>query len=297
MISKSSQLIQAAIAEIENKKEKKLTGIPTGLSNLDTLTSGWQASDLIILGGRPSMGKTAFALSMVRNMTIDYGIPVAFFSLELSSKQLIQRLICIETNISITKLIRGNLKQEEQELVKQLTVPLAEAPLYIDDSPSLSILELEKRALDLVIHQNVKIIIIDYLQLMLYNQDTKTPAQISHRLKILARELNIPIFILSQVSKEVDHREDKRPKIIDLIGFPDIEPNVDIVSFIYRPDYYGLSQWDDDKGERCDGEAEFIIAKNLRGSVDQIRIRFNSRTGLFKSKTKNDRDWGKPIKK
>ncbi len=299
MIYNAGQLVKKKIEKIEKNNEKRITGIPSGFANIDQITSGWQPSDFIIIGARPSMGKTAFALSMARNMAIDYNIPVAFFSLELSSEQIMERMISIETGFSNSKLRKGKLKQEELELMKNMTKPLSEAPIYIDETPSLSIIELEKKAFELVIHHDIKIIIIDYLQLITADENSKNKEEvllIYRRLKTLARELNIPIIGLSQLFKEVDYRDNKRPILTDLSGSPYIEDNADIVSFLYRPEYYGLYKWDDDKEERAGGEAEFIILKNLRGSIDNIRLRFISRIGLFKNKSKNDRDW-QPIKK
>lgn len=303
MIYSTGQLIQNVIKKIEDNKEKKLTGIPSGFTDLDQLTSGWQASDLIIIGARPDMGKTAFALSMLGNMAIEYGIPVAIFSLELSSEQLMNRMISTKTGISGTKLEKEKLKDEELKSLVKLSNLLLDAPIYIEDSPSVSISDLEKRVLDLVIHHKVKIIIIDYLQLMTlddsfdkFKNREEELSIISRRLKVLARELNIPIIVLSQVSREVDGRKNRRPELSDLLASSDLEVNADIVSFIYRPEYYGILEWDDDKHERADGEAEFIIVKNLRGPIGNIRLRFISRIGLFRNRYENDRDWGPPIK-
>ena len=303
MIYNAGQLIQNIIKKIENNKEKKLTGIPSGFDNIDQLTLGWQPSDLIILGGRPSMGKKAFALSMIRNMAIDYNIPVAIFSLELTAKQLMSRMISIETDLFCSRLSKEKLKQEELERLKKMTIPLSEAPIYIDDSSSLTISELKKKAFHLIIHHNVKFIVVDYLQLLTINTKSKhyksreeELTTISRKLKVLAMDLNIPIFVLSQVSEEVDERENKRPISSDIFGSRDIEISADIVSFIYRPEYYGIYEWDDDERERADGEAEFIIDKNNLGPIDSVRLRFISRIGLFKIKSKNDRVWT-PIKK
>ena len=301
MIQNAKQLVKQTIKKIENNRREKLMGVPSGFTFLDQITIGWQPSDLIILGARPRMGKTAFALSMLGNMAIDYAIPVAIFSLESSSEQLMIRMISSKTGISSTRLGDGKLKDEELKSLIKLSDLLSNTRIYIDDSPSLSISDLEKKALDLVIHHKVKIIIIDYLQLMTvetsfdkFKNREEELSIISRRLKVLARDLNIPIIVLSQVSREVDDRKNKRPELSDLAGPPDLEVYADIVSFIYRPEYYGLLEWDDDNHERADGEAEFIIEKNLRGPTGTFRLRFISRIGLFKNKSKNDREWGPP---
>lgn len=274
------------IEEISNKEG--LSGIPSGFDKLDKLTSGWQPSDLIIVAARPGMGKTALTLSMARNIAVNSNIGVAFFSLEMSSVQLITRLISSETGLSSEKLRTGKLEKHEWEQLNVKVKALESAPLYIDDTPSLSIFDLRAKARRLASQKNIKLIIIDYLQLMSAGVNTKGGnreqeiSTISRNLKALAKELNVPVIALSQLSRAVETRGgSKRPVLSDLRESGAIEQDADIVSFIYRPEYYKIDEWDDEERSPTAGQAEFIIAKHRNGGLDEIRLKFIGSLGKF----------------
>lgn len=239
------------------------------------MTLGWQLSDLIIVAARPSMGKTAFVLSMARNMAVDHERPVAFFSLEMSSVQLMMRLIIAETGIPGNDIKSGRLTPEQWRHLESATKPLGAAPLYIDDTPALSVFEFRSKARRLKIHNDIQIIIIDYLQLMTGGtQDSKgnreqEVAFISRTLKAIAKELNVPIIALSQLSRATELRGgSKRPQLSDLRESGAIEQDADIVAFIHRPEYYGINQ--DENGMPTAGMAEIIIAKHRNGAVTDV---------------------------
>lgn len=283
LVKKAKERIQ----EIANKEG--LSGIPTGFNKLDELTSGWQPSDLVIIAARPGMGKTAFVLSMARNMAIDFQQPVALFSLEMSSVQLITRLISSETGLTSEKLRTGKLEKHEWEQLNTKVKDLEKAPLFIDDTPSLSIFDLRAKARRLASQHGVKLIIVDYLQLMTAGGSGKGGGNreqeistISRNLKALAKELNIPVIALSQLSRAVETRTgSKRPLLSDLRESGAIEQDADIVSFIYRPEYYKIDQWDDDEQSPTKDQAEFIVAKHRNGGLDNIRLKFEGKFGKF----------------
>ena len=283
-----SLVIQAKkkIQEISNKEG--LSGVPSGFEKLDELTSGWQPSDLIIVAARPGMGKTALTLSMARNIAVDQGIPVAFFSLEMSSVQLITRLISSETGLSSEKLRTGKLEQHEWEQLNVKVKDLEKAPLFIDDTPSLSIFDLRAKARRLASQHGIKMIVIDYLQLMTAGGSQKGGnreqeiSTISRNLKALAKELNVPVIALSQLSRAVETRGgSKRPLLSDLRESGAIEQDADIVSFIYRPEYYKIEEWDDEERTPTQGQAEFIVAKHRNGGLENIRLKFIGELGKF----------------
>ncbi|MCF1191889.1 replicative DNA helicase [Mangrovimonas sp. AS39] len=292
-IKKSSEsaldlVIQAKkkIEEISNKEG--LSGIPTGFTKLDKLTSGWQESDLIIVAARPGMGKTALTLSMARNIAVDQNIPVAFFSLEMASVQLITRLISSETGLSSEKLRTGKLEKHEWEQLNVKVKGLEKAPLYIDDTPSLSIFDLRAKARRLASQYGIRMIMIDYLQLMTAGGSQKGGnreqeiSMISRNLKALAKELNVPVIALSQLSRAVETRGgSKRPLLSDLRESGAIEQDADIVSFIYRPEYYKIEEWDDEERSPTEGQAEFIVAKHRNGGLENIRLKFIGHLGKF----------------
>lgn len=274
------------IQEISNKSG--LSGIPSGFERLDKLTSGWQPSDLIIVAARPGMGKTALTLSMARNISVGQNIPVAFFSLEMSSVQLITRLISSETGLSSEKLRTGNLEKHEWEQLNVKVKGLEKAPLFIDDTPSLSIFDLRAKARRLASQHGIKLIVIDYLQLMTAGGSQKGGnreqeiSTISRNLKALAKELNVPVIALSQLSRAVETRGgSKRPLLSDLRESGAIEQDADIVSFIYRPEYYKIEEWDDEERSPTDGQAEFIVAKHRNGGLENIRLKFIGHLGKF----------------
>ncbi len=292
-IKKSSetaqQLVMQAKKRIEEISNKEgLSGIPSGFNDLDKLTSGWQPSDLIIVAARPGMGKTALTLSMARNIAVSQNQPVAFFSLEMSSVQLITRLISSETGLSSEKLRTGQLEPHEWELLNVKVKSLEKAPLFIDDTPSLSIFDLRAKARRLSSQHGIKLIVIDYLQLMTGGSSNKNGnreqeiSTISRNLKALAKELDVPVIALSQLSRAVETRGgSKRPLLSDLRESGAIEQDADIVSFIFRPEYYGIEEWDDDDGTPTAGQGEFIVAKHRNGGLDNIRLKFIGNLGKF----------------
>ncbi len=281
-------LVDQAIKKIEEISNKEgMSGVATGFTRLDELTSGWQPSDLVILAARPGMGKTAFVMSMAKNMAIDFDTPVAIFSLEMSSVQLITRMISSETGISSGKLRKGSLEPHEWEQLNVKVKNLSNAPIFIDDTPSLSIFDLRAKARRLASQHGIKVIVIDYLQLMTAGTSAggnreQEISMISRNLKALAKELAIPVIALSQLSRAVETRGgNKRPLLSDLRESGAIEQDADIVSFIYRPEYYGLTEWDDEERSACEGQAEFIVAKHRNGGLENIKLKFTGHLAQF----------------
>ncbi|MDD4819312.1 MAG: replicative DNA helicase [Flavobacteriales bacterium] len=287
---KANILVPQAIKRIQEqaKKEGGISGLPSGFKDVDAVTAGWQNSDLIVIAARPGMGKTAFVVSMARNMAVNRNIPVALFSLEMSSVQLITRMISAETGIPSNKLREGSLDKNEWDVLLEKTSDLAKSPMYIDETPGLSLLDFRSKARRLVA-QGVKIIFIDYLQLMtVKNSGDKSGNReqeislISRTLKAVAKDLNIPIIALSQLSRGVEAQTgQKRPMLQHLRESGAIEQDADIVGFIYRPEYYDLTEWDDEKHTPCEGQAEFIIAKHRNGDLKNIKLRFEGYKALF----------------
>ncbi|MBE9481846.1 MAG: replicative DNA helicase [Bacteroidetes bacterium] len=273
-------LISEAIKEIEAAKDSTdhLKGIPSGFTQIDRITLGWQKSELIIIASRPGMGKTALALSMARNAAVDFNKPIALFSLEMSSIQLVTRLISSETQLSANKLKRGTLAEHEWHQLNAKISGLIDANLFIDDTPALTIFELRAKSRRLKAQHNIELIIIDYLQLMSGTGETKGNREqeisnISRSLKSLAKELNIPIITLSQLSRAVETRGGtKKPILSDLRESGAIEQDADMVLFIYRPEYYNIEEYED--GNTTTGIAEINIAKNRNGPLADIRLRF-----------------------
>lgn len=292
-IKKSSETAQNLVIQAKKKIEeisnkKGLSGIPSGFDKLDKLTSGWQPSDLVVIAARPGMGKTAFVLSMAKNIAVESDIPVAIFSLEMSSVQLITRLISSETGLSSEKLRTGRLEQHEWEQLNVKVKGLEKAPIYIDDTPSLSIFDLRAKARRLSSQHDIKLIVVDYLQLMTSGGSQKGGnreqeiSTISRNLKALAKELSVPIVAISQLSRAVETRGgSKRPLLSDLRESGAIEQDADIVSFIYRPEYYKIEEWDDEERTPTQGQAEFIVAKHRNGGLDNIRLKFVGHLGKF----------------
>lgn len=283
----ASDLVRQALQKIQDISNKEgMSGLETGFTKLDALTSGWQPSDLIIIAARPGMGKTAFVISMAKNMAIDFNHPVALFSLEMSSVQLITRMISSETGLTSEKLRKGNLEPHEWEQLNVKVKKLSDAPIFIDDTPALSIFDLRAKARRLVSQHGVKILIIDYLQLMTAggaggNREQEI-STISRNLKALGKELNIPVIALSQLSRSVETRGgSKRPLLSDLRESGAIEQDADIVSFIFRPEYYGMTEWDDDDHTPCEGQGEFIVAKHRNGGLENIRLKFTGHLAKF----------------
>jgi len=285
---KMSSLIKGALENIETlrNKEDGLSGVPSGFTNVDRVTSGWQKSDLVIVAARPGMGKTAFALTMARNVAVDHNTPIGFFSLEMSSEQLVNRLIASEAELGASKLRKGDLADHEMVQLHEKIKHLSEAPIFIDDTPGLSIFELRAKARRLVKNHGVGIIMIDYLQLMTAGGTGGNREQeistISRSLKGIAKELKIPVIALSQVNRGVESRTgvgSKRPMLSDLRESGAIEQDADIVTFIYRPEYYKIYEWDN--GDDSRGQGEIIIAKHRNGSLANVRLKFTGEFAKF----------------
>ena len=276
-----STIMNEALSELEARKEHKdgLTGIPTGFSALDRVTSGWQKSDLIILAARPGMGKTAFVVSAMRNAAVDFKKPVAIFSLEMSSVQLVNRLISAEAELEGDKIKKGNLAEHEWQQLIHKTKKITNAPIFIDDTPALTILELRAKCRRLKSQHDVQLIIVDYLQLMSGDSSRgagnreQEIASISRALKGLAKELEVPVIALSQLSRAVETRGgDKRPQLSDLRESGSIEQDADIVMFLYRPEYYNITE--DEQGMPTTGLGQIIIAKHRNGSLENVDLKF-----------------------
>ena len=277
------------VLDIAAANKGGLTGVPTGYHDLDDKTSGWQASDLVIIAGRPAMGKTSFALSLAKNIAADYKVPTAFFSLEMSNVQLVNRLISNCCEVEGKKILNGQLQADDWERLDKRLNDLIGAPLYVDDTPGLSVFELRTKARRLVREHGVKIIMIDYLQLMnangmRFSSRQEEVSTISRSLKGLAKELNIPNLALSQLNRGVENREGvdgKRPQLSDLRESGAIEQDADMVIFVHRPEYYHIYQ--DDKGRDLHGMAEIIIAKHRKGATDTILLNFRSEFTRFEN--------------
>jgi replicative DNA helicase len=276
-------IMRQALEELEAKKHLKdgLTGVPSGFSALDRLTGGWQKSELIIIAARPAMGKTAFVLSAARNAAVEFGHGVAVFSLEMSAVQLVNRLISAESEIESEKIKKGSLAQHEWHQLHTKINRLTSAPIFIDETPAITILELRAKCRRLKQQHDIQLIIIDYLQLMQGDSSGKVGggnreqeiASISRALKSLAKELNVPVIALSQLSRAVETRGgEKKPQLSDLRESGSIEQDADMVMFLYRPEYYGLTQ--DENGNPTLGVGEVIIGKNRSGSTDTVQLRF-----------------------
>lgn len=279
-------ILNEAIIQIEKAREQKdgLSGVPSGFTAVDRITSGWQKTDLVIVAARPSMGKTAFVLSMARNMAVDHNRSVALFSLEMSSIQLVNRLIASETELGSDKIKTGRLENYEWEHLNRKISNLEKAPIFIDDTPALSIFEFRAKCRRLKMQHNIQIVVVDYLQLMTAGTDTRGSREqevsaISRSLKAIAKELDIPIIALSQLNRSVESREGKRPQLSDLRESGAIEQDADIVTFIHRPEYYGIDE--DDSGNSLRGVAEIIIAKHRNGATGDVHLSFKKELAKF----------------
>lgn len=284
-----SNIINEAIGLIESNVAKKdgLTGVPSGIRNLDAITAGWQKSDLVILAARPGMGKTALALTMLRNAAVDFQKPVAIFSLEMSATQLVTRLIASESGLSSEKLKKGQLEEHEWAQLHTKIQKLSKAKIFIDDTPSLPVFELKAKCRRLHSKHNIEMIVIDYLQLMRGEDPNNKNGNreqeigyISRSLKGLAKELNIPIIALAQLSRDVEKRAgDKKPQLSDLRESGSIEQDADMVGFIWRPEYYKLNDGYD--GDPTIGEV--IIAKHRNGPIGEAKVRYIAPLAKFEN--------------
>ncbi|MBL7904818.1 MAG: replicative DNA helicase [Bacteroidales bacterium] len=280
-------LVRDAVKQIEAARNQtgNFNGVASGFTELDRVTAGWQPSDLIIIAARPGMGKTAFVLTIARNAAVDFKHPIAVFSLEMSSIQLVTRLISAEAQLPGDKLRKGNLENYEWEQLNARINTLISAPLFIDDTPSLSIFELRAKCRRLKAQHNIQMVIIDYIQLMSAGMDRNSGnreqeiSTISRSLKSLAKELNIPVIALSQLNRSVENRPNKKPLLSDLRESGAIEQDADMVLFIYRPEYYNQNQ--DESGASLLGHAEISIAKHRNGALKDIPLRFISKYAKF----------------
>lgn len=276
-----------------SQNEGNISGIPSGFTELDKITSGWQKSDLVIIAARPAMGKTAFVLSMAKNIAVDFNIPVAIFSLEMSNVQLVNRLIMNVCEIEGGKIRNGRLTKAEWDKLENNISILQNAPIYVDDTPGLSVFELRSKARKLVKDKKIQLIIIDYLQLMNANGTNfgsreQEVSIISRTLKGLAKELDIPVIALSQLSRAVEKRDSsnsnvdgKKPLLSDLRESGAIEQDADMVCFIHRPEYYKL--YDDGNGKDLRGLGQIIVAKHRNGATDEIWLRFIGKYTRFQN--------------
>ena len=277
-VQEIGKVINDALEDLQKRQDSSgLSGVPSGFPSLDKITLGWQASDLIILAARPSVGKTAFVVNVARNAAVDFNMPVAIFSLEMPAKQLANRMMVSETKLSADK-IKGGVKLQDWEW-QQLDIQLkrlSKAPIYIDDTPSLPVMEFRSKVKKLVKQKGVRLIVVDYLQLMqgpaeLRGMREQEVAAISRTLKATAKEMNVPIIALSQLSRQSENRQgsNRRPQLSDLRESGSIEQDADMVIFIHRYDYQGLSDNPDDVGR-----TQIIIAKHRNGSIADIDMRF-----------------------
>ncbi|MFW5850996.1 MAG: replicative DNA helicase [Bacteroidota bacterium] len=273
-----SQLMDKAFELIHKAQdnENSYSGEPTGFTDLDKITSGWQSNNMVVLAARPAMGKTAFVLSMLRNMAVDYNLPVAMFSLEMNSVQLVNRLIVSETAITHDKLKNGKLSESDWTNIYEKTQKLSNAPIYLDDTPALSVFEFRAKCRRLVEKYGVRCVFIDYLQLMTTQSASSREQEvslISRQIKAVAMELEIPVIALSQLNRSVETRTgNKRPQLSDLRESGAIEQDADLVLFIHRPEYYGITV--DEEGNSTVGLAEIIIAKNRHGATSTVNLEF-----------------------
>ncbi|GAB4329312.1 MAG: replicative DNA helicase [Calditrichia bacterium] len=288
---KSYEWIKPVIKETLQELEKLhqtagdgIIGVPSGYRDLDNLLAGFHRSDLVILAGRPAMGKTAFALNLARNAAVEHGYGVGIFSLEMSNQQLVQRLLCQEAEIDQQKLRTGRLSEDEWPKLSRRIGRLVEAPIYIDDTPSIDVLKLRARARRMAAERGVQMIIVDYLQLMESPRMESRQQEISYisrSLKTLAKELNIPILALSQLSRAVEARTDRRPTLADLRESGAIEQDADVVMFVYRPEVYGIPNFDDEEKTPTENMVEIIVGKHRHGPIGSAKLVFMKHHGKF----------------
>jgi replicative DNA helicase len=280
-----SKIIETNIDALEARQGQKtlITGVPTGFKRMDNLTSGLQNADLIILAARPSMGKTALALNIARNAAVDEDIPVAIFSIEMAKEQLSMRLLCAEARIDSSRLRSGFFSKEDWVNLTHAATVLSEAPIFIDDSPDLTALEIRAKARRLKMDKNLGLVIIDYLQLMQGRRNVERRdleiSEISRSLKALAKEINVPVMALSQLNRKLEERHDKRPQLSDLRESGALEQDADVVAFIYREEVYKK-----DENNANQGKAEVILAKQRNGPTGVVPLTFLSAYTRFENR-------------
>jgi replicative DNA helicase len=290
-------LITETLHELERLHQTSaegIIGVPSGYHDLDNILAGFQRSDLIVLAGRPSMGKTAFALNLARNAAVDHHIPVGFFSLEMSNQQLVQRLLCAESEIDSQRLRTGRLREAEWPKLSRRIGRLVDAPIFIDDTPSLDIMKLRARARRMAAEKKVGMVLVDYMQLMEGPRGMDSRQQeisyISRSLKTLAKELKIPVIALSQLSRAVEMREWKRPTLADLRESGAIEQDADVVMFVYRPELYGIPNFDDTAKTPTENVVEIIVGKHRNGPVGSTKLVFMKNYGKFADRARYEMD-------
>lgn len=287
-----SRIVDSAIDIIEARQGNQalVTGVPTGFAQLDEMTAGFQPSDLIIVAARPSMGKTAFALNVARNAAVDSGVPVAVFSLEMSKEQLGMRILCAEARVDSSRLRRGFLDKDEWRRITDASSVLTNVPIFIDDSPGISALEIRAKTRRLKMNEDIGMVIIDYLQLIRGRASTERRdleiAEISRSLKALAKELNIPVVALSQLNRKLEERADKRPLLSDLRESGSLEQDSDVVAFIYREEVYSKEAKDNDGNSIPNpnhGKAELILGKQRNGPIGTVNMSFINKYTRFEN--------------
>ncbi|KAF0122026.1 MAG: replicative DNA helicase [bacterium] len=278
------EMIKHSFKTIERLYEKKelITGVPTGFEGIDRFTSGFQLSDLIIIAGRPSMGKTSLALNIAQYAAIETNVPVGIFSLEMSKEQLSLRMLCSEAKVDAQRLRTGFLSESDWPKLTRAVGSLSEAPIFVDDTPALSVLEMRAKARRLKSEKGLGLIIVDYLQLMRGRVNVERREQeiseISRSLKALAKELNLPVVALSQLNRRVEDRHDRRPQLADLRESGAIEQDADVIIFIYRDEIYNKSEDNENKGT-----AEIIIGKQRNGPIGMTKLAFIDKFATFEN--------------
>ncbi|MBI4621116.1 MAG: replicative DNA helicase [Desulfobacterales bacterium] len=278
------EMIKHSFKTIERLYEKKelITGVPTGFEGIDRFTSGFQLSDLIIIAGRPSMGKTSLALNIAQYAAIETNVPVGIFSLEMSKEQLSLRMLCSEAKVDAQRLRTGFLSESDWPKLTRAVGSLSEAPIFVDDTPALSVLEMRAKARRLKSEKGLGLIIVDYLQLMRGRVNVERREQeiseISRSLKALAKELNLPVVALSQLNRRVEDRHDRRPQLADLRESGAIEQDADVIIFIYRDEIYNKSEDNENKGN-----AEIIIGKQRNGPIGMTKLAFIDKFATFEN--------------
>ncbi len=273
------------VHQLAERDKTGVTGVPSGFRDLDKLTGGFQNSDLVIIAARPSMGKTAFALSMARNVAVEYNMPVAVFSIEMSDTQLVMRLFAAESHIGFHKIRTGMMNEQDLATVATRIGKLADSPLFIDDSPALTITEFRAKCRRLKKEKDIKLVIIDYLQLMHPPKAESREREISmmsSSLKQIAKELDIPVIALAQLNRDVEKRPDKRPMLSDLRESGSIEQDADVVLFVYRPEFYGINTWPDTNFP-TENTGEIIIGKQRNGPTGNVRLVFQKEFARFEN--------------
>ena len=269
-------------------KHSGITGVPSGFTELDNYTGGFQKSDLIIVAGRPSQGKTALVLSIARNASVLHNVPIGFFSLEMSTQQLVLRLICAEARVDAHSVRTGRLPEDEWRKLSTSVGRLYKAKIFIDDTPALGILELRAKARRLKAEHNIGLIVLDYLQLMQGPRNIQSREQeistISRSLKALSKELEVPVIALSQLNRAVEARSDKRPVLADLRESGAIEQDADVVIFVHRPEMFGIEK--DDDGDPTEGMAELILGKQRNGPTGKVKLAFVKQYARFENLTR-----------